>query len=184
MDHARDDSFGSLVDWVELHAQVIEEARGEIEGIGKKSEDREGKTRDDKHLEGSTHEPQLGDVLLTRVRQIIPHGFVIPVQKRKEIISKSGRCFRCLAAERLSKDCRRARKCAVDGCQSDQNSSYLLEGTSRRTAVNPGLTISPETPAFYPNQITIGCGPRSGTVWWTKHCYNELYRSRAKPQYK
>ena len=39
MNHARDDSFGSLVDWVELRVQVMDEAREETEGISKRSED-------------------------------------------------------------------------------------------------------------------------------------------------
>ena len=74
------------------------------------------------------------------------------MQKRKELISKSGRCFRCLAAGHHSRDCRRARKCTVDGCQSDQHTSYLHESNIRRIATNANQTMSPERPAFHPRQ--------------------------------
>ena len=127
MDHARDDSFGSLVDWVELCVQVMEEAREETEGISKKSEDRERKTRDGKRF-------RVFNTRATTRRCIFDDAFKkLPVQKRKELISKSGHCFRCLKARLHSKDCLRARECAVDGCQSDHHSSYLHEGTTQRT---------------------------------------------------
>ena len=103
--------------------------------------------------EGSTHEPQLGDILLTRVRQIpLPMPLKSFPYKRERTNLKKWSLFSVLGSQTPQQGLSKERKCAVDGCQSDQHSSYLHEGTTRRTAMNPGLTISPQTPAFYPRQ--------------------------------
>ena len=157
MDHAREDTFRSLVDWVELRIQIMEEAREETEGISKRTEDRESKARDGKRFRGFSTQSSTRRCIVDTCKTDHPPWVCdafkkLSVQKRKELISKSGRCFRCLAAGHHSRDCRRARKCTVDGCQSDQHSSYLHESNTRRIATNANQTMSPEIPAFHPRQ--------------------------------
>ena len=94
MDHAREDTFRSLVDWVELRIQIMEEAREETEGLVRGRRSDRAKLVTASLSEDSARSLQPGEVSLKHV------------PKRKELISKSGRCFRCLAAGHHSRDCR------------------------------------------------------------------------------
>ena len=49
----------------------------------------------------------------------------LPVASRKELIAKSGRCFRCLASDHHSKNCSRKIPCGIDDCKSITHSRYL-----------------------------------------------------------
>ena len=81
-------------------------------------------------------------VLLTAAQKTIHHGKAfkgLSVQRRKELIAQTSRCFRCLAAGHQSIDCRNARQCGVDGCISNRHSSYLHEHhpTQRKNTARP-----------------------------------------------
>ncbi|CAB3979755.1 E3 ubiquitin- ligase DZIP3 [Paramuricea clavata] len=158
IDYAREDCFESLVDWVELRVQVIGEAREETEGFGKKNEERGNKNRDERpRFRGFNTRFSTRHCIVSTCKQDHPPWVCdafkrLPVQKRKELISKSSRCYRCLAAGHHSKDCRKARKCGVDGCQSNNHSSYLHESTPQNGKTNARQQLEPDAPTFYPRQ--------------------------------
>ena len=151
-DHAKEDCFESLVDWVELRVQIMGEAREEMEGFGRKNDERgKGRTR----FRGFNTRSTARHCIVNTCKQDHPLWVCdtfkkLPVNKRKELISKSSRCYRCLAAGHHSKDCRKARKCGVDGCQSDKHSSYLHESIPPNGNTNTGQQLQPEAPTFNP----------------------------------
>ena len=49
----------------------------------------------------------------------------LPVPNRKVLIEKSRRCCRCLGVGHKAVECKRARQCDVDGCESTQLFSIL-----------------------------------------------------------
>ena len=59
----------------------------------------------------------------------------LSVQRRKELITQTCRCFRCLAACHQSRDCHNALQCGVDGCISNRRSSYLHEYESLKVNI-------------------------------------------------
>ena len=67
---------------------------------------------------------------------VCPEFKKLPVSQRKECIAKSGPCFKCLAAGHLSKECKRSRKCGVDGCKSSGHGSYLHDPTGNHQKRN------------------------------------------------
>ena len=156
MDHSREDCFESLVDWIELKAEVMEEAREETNG-GKKP-DRHGDSHHErKRFRGfNTRNSTKGCVVNTCKDDHPPwvcETFKkLPVKKRKELITKAGRCYRCLAAGHLSKSCQRSRRCGVDGCQSSNHSPYLHETVPSHQVERPKETIQPGAPPFVPRQ--------------------------------
>ncbi|CAB3983178.1 Hypothetical predicted protein [Paramuricea clavata] len=156
IDYAREDCFESLVDWVELRVQVIGKAREETEGFGKQNEERGNKNRDERQrFPGFNTRFSTTHCIVNTCKQDHPPWVCdafkrLPVQKRKELISKSSRYYRCLAAGHHSKDCRKARKCGVDGCQSNNHSSYFHESTPQNGNTNARQQLEPEAPTFYP----------------------------------
>ena len=76
--YAPEDCFESLVDWVELRVQVMEEAREETAGFGKKNEERVTRiVMKNRVSEDSTHDFQPDIVLLADANKTIHHGFVM-----------------------------------------------------------------------------------------------------------
>ena len=71
--------------------------------------------------------------LSPRARRITPPPLVcgafktLLVSKRKELISTSKRCCRCLAASHRKINCPNVRRCGLSGCTSDEHSRYLHE---------------------------------------------------------
>ena len=51
----------------------------------------------------------------------------LTVQQRKQLISKTKRCFSCLVSGHMSGNCKNARQCNVDGCTSKLHNRYLHE---------------------------------------------------------
>jgi hypothetical protein len=156
IDHAKEDCFESLVDWVELRVQIMEEAREETEGFVRKNDER-GKGNPDgrPRFRGFNTRSTARHCIVNTCKQDHPPWVCdafkkLPVNKRKELISKSSCCYRCLAAGHHSKDCRKARKCGVDGCQSDKHSSYLHESIPANGNTNTGQQLQPEAPTFNP----------------------------------
>ena len=72
----------------------------------------------------------------------------LSVTTRKELITKEGRCYRCLAAGHFSKSCSRVQKCGVEGCQSNKHSPYLHENISMERTEKPSQMMQPDTPEF------------------------------------
>ena len=160
LDYARQDCFESLVDWVELRVQIMEESREETEGIGRRNDERSNRNRDERQRSrgfSTRSSNATRHCIVNTCKQDHPPWVCeafkkLPVSTRKELISKSSRCYRCLAAGHHSRDCRRARKCGVDGCQSENHSSYLHESIPQNKNRNTGLPLQPEAPSFSPKQ--------------------------------
>ena len=74
---------------------------------------------------------------------VCPEFKKLPFAQRKDLISKSGRCFRCLAAGHSCKNCPRNRKCGINGCESCKHISYLHDPEWRNTR-NVTPQVSPE----------------------------------------
>ena len=98
------DNFETLVEWVELQVQIMEEAQEETSGLGTKPEERKYlRGNDRRHNRGfnNTHKPT--SCIVTSCKENHPPWVcgafkALPVSQRKELISNSKRCFRCLAA--------------------------------------------------------------------------------------
>ena len=120
-EHSREDTFETLVEWVELKVQIMEEAE----------ETKEVKSYE-KRRRGFHNRPKLTSCIVSSCKNNHPSWVcsafkALPVSKRKEIIGESKCCFRCLAAGHRKKDCPNARRCGVNGCDSDEHSRYLHE---------------------------------------------------------
>ena len=165
IDHSLEDSFESLIDWVEIRVQIMEEAREETSGFGKrKSDGPEGRRNGFRGYRGrgrtfTTKSKSRGCIVDTCKQNHPPwvcKAFKeLPVLKRKELIGNANRCYRCLAAGHHSKECPNAKRCGVDGCLSTNHSSYLHESTSHHlTDRSPGqlnVGVSPFRPEEQPN---------------------------------
>ncbi|XP_078355671.1 uncharacterized protein LOC144640376 [Oculina patagonica] len=143
IDHSLEDSFESLVDWVELRVQIMEEAKEETSGYGKNkpdgSEGRRNGFRSDRVVRGRsfTTRSKSRSCIVDACKQSHPPWVCkafkeLSVQKRRELIGNTSRCYRCLAAGHHSKECPNAKRCGVDGCLSTSHSSYLHESTPHR----------------------------------------------------
>ena len=125
-DHSREDNFESLEEWVELRVQVIEEAKEETHDIGKKT----GHVEQKKRFRGFNTRLTARCCIVPTCKEDHPPWVCkafkdLSVLKRKELITKSGRCYCCLAAGFRSKDCTRERQCGVGRCLSKGHSSFL-----------------------------------------------------------
>ena len=133
IEHSNEDNFETLVEWVELQVQIMEEAQEETSGIGTKPEERKYlRGNDRRHNRGfnNTHKPT--SCIVTSCKENHPPWVcgafkALPVSQRKELISNSKRCFRCLAAGHRKRDCPNVRRCGLNGCNSDEHSRYLHE---------------------------------------------------------
>jgi hypothetical protein len=118
MDHSRKDCFESLVNWVELKVEVMEEAKEETQG-GHRSDRETANERQRSRgfsTRSSTRSCVVDDCKEDHPPWVCERFKKLPVKKRKELITKAGRCYRCLAAGHLSRNCARARRCGVGGC--------------------------------------------------------------------
>ena len=130
IDRSLEDNFESLVEWVELRVQVMEEAKEETSGV------RCERTR----ARGFTTRSQAKGCIVDTCKQDHPPWVCktfkeLPILTRRKLISNTGRCYRYLAAGHHSKDCPNARRCGVHGCTSTNHSSYLHDNT-------PGQTVN------------------------------------------
>ena len=175
MDHFREDCFESLVDWIELKAEVMEEAKEEASG-GKKPDKHGDSHHERKRFRGfNTRHSTKGCVVNTCKDDHPPwvcETFKkLPVKKRKELITKAGRCYRCLAAGHLSKSCQRTRRCGVEGCQSSNHSPYLHETIPSdqvdrsKDTMQPGAP-QPRTQGFISTPVALPrCEKNPGPGW-------------------
>ena len=94
----------------------------------------------------------------------------LPVPERKDLISKTKRCFRCLALGHQSKDCPNIRQCGIDHCTSDRHSRYLHDANVRHQddAANRKSTTKEENGSVLPN------APAAGEVKETTHTANRV----------
>ena len=144
IDHSLEDSFESLIEWVEIRVQIIQEAREETSGFGKrKSDEPEGRRNGfrSERVRGRTFNTKSNSksCIVETCKQNHPPWVCkafkeLPVLKRKELIGSAKRCYRCLAVGHLSKECPNTKRCGVDGCLSTHHSSYLHENTSHHLA--------------------------------------------------
>ena len=159
LDHSREDCFESQVEWVELKAEVMEEAREETDR-GQKPDKHGDSHHERKRFRGfNTRNPTKGCVVNTCKEDHPPwvcEAFKkLSVKNRKELITKAGRCYRCLAAGHLSKSCQRARRCGVEGCQSSNHSPYLHESSPSDQVDRSNQTTPPRAPPFVPRQNSL-----------------------------
>ena len=161
IDHSLEDSFESLVDWVELRVQVMEEAKEETSGYGKSkpdgSEGRRSSFRSDREICGRsfTTRSKSRSCIVDACKQNHPPWVCkafkeLSVQKRKELIGNTNRCYRCLAAGHHSKECPNAKRCGVDGCLSTSHSSYLHESTPHRVTDSSQNHLRADASSFRP----------------------------------
>ena len=136
-----EDTFETLVEWVELKVQIMEEAKEETSGLGKrkvdKPDERRGDRRDERrHVRGYNTTTRAGRCIVASCGEAHPpwtcRAFkALSVPERRELIAKTRRCFRCLAAGHHRKECPKVRCCGINGCNSNQHSSYLHERSHR-----------------------------------------------------
>ena len=146
---------------MELRVQIIEEAKEETSGFGRSkpdgSEGRRNGFRSDRVVRGrsfTTRSKSKGCIVVTCKQNHPPwvcKAFKeLSVQKRKELIGNTNRCYRCLAAGHHSKECPNARRCGVDGCLSSNHSSFLHENTSHRMTDRSQNHLRADASSFRP----------------------------------
>ena len=165
IDHSLEDSFESLIEWVEIRVQIMEEAREETSGFGKRKSDgpegrRNGFRGDRVRGRTFTTKSKSRGCIVDTCKQNHPPWVCkafkeLPVLKRKELIRNANRCYRCLAAGYHSKECPNVKRCGVDGCLSTNHSSYLHESISHhltdRSQGQLHVGASPFRPEEQPN---------------------------------
>ena len=111
-----DDTFANLIEWLEMKVQILDETMDERKV--EQSSDR----RRNRGFSGTTNRKKKGCIVESCKSDHPPwvcQSFKkLSVPERKELISRSGRCYRCLAMGHQSKNCTSERKCGVDGCLS------------------------------------------------------------------
>ena len=132
IEHSKEDTFETLVEWVELRVQIMEEAKEETKGLGT-SKERNGDQRTNRGRRergfNTMSKGNLKCVVQTCKNNHPPwtcDAFkALSVSNRKALIEKSRRCYRCLGVGHKAIECTRARRCGVDGCDSTQHNRLL-----------------------------------------------------------
>ena len=157
LDHSLEDNFESLVEWVELRVQIMEEAHEETnwKKTDKVNEQKSGNRNDRTRARGFGTRAKTRQCVVSTCKEDHPPWVCksfkdLSVKERKELIKASGRCYRCLAAGHHSKECRSTRRCNTEGCQSDKHSSYLHEVVSQNSVNTPQSQLRVDTPPFQP----------------------------------
>lgn len=130
LEHSKEDTFETLVEWVELRVQIMEEAKEETSGLGtSKFEKNNGILRRRRERNFNSGFKDMKCVVPTCKGNHPPWACdefkALPVSNRKALIDKSKRCFKCLAIGHRAAKCNRARRCGVDGCDSCQHNRLL-----------------------------------------------------------
>ena len=152
-EHDREDCFENLVDWVEMKVHIMDEAKEEAGGDSKGGGTRTDNRRNDR---GFNTGKRARGCVVDNCREDHPPWVCeafkrLPVTKRKELIAKSGRCFRCLASGHHSRRCSRTVPCGIDGCKSVTHSRYLHQ-SNRNLADNGSNNSGPPNGAEQPNE--------------------------------
>ena len=136
LEQTKQDCFETLVEWLETRVQIMEEAREETGDFQKRSDQKQKGRR---HQRGFNTSEKVRTCIVSKCKVDHPpwvcgHFKELSVPERKQLIARSGRCFRCLAIGHHSRNCARSRECGVDGCKSTRHSSYLHKPVSLPTS--------------------------------------------------
>jgi hypothetical protein len=115
-EHDEDDTFEKLVQWIEIRVQIMDEALEESGEFNKKKNG--GRYNRGFKTTGYPRKCIVVKCVIDHPPWVCPKFKELSVTQRKELIAKSGRCFRCLAAGHQSKNCNRIKRCGIDGCES------------------------------------------------------------------
>ena len=140
-----EDSFEKLAEWIDTRVQIMDEAKEETGEFDKRQHSKDGERRYNRghHTASRSRKCIVTKCTSDHPPWVCPEFKKLSFAQRKELISKSGRCFRCLAAGHSSKNCPRNRKCGINGCESYKHSSYLHDPEWRNTR-NDTPQLSPE----------------------------------------
>ena len=140
-----EDSFEKLAEWIDTRVQIMDEAKEETGEFDKRQHPKDGERRYNRghHTASRSRKCIVTKCTSDHPPWVCPEFRELPFAQRKELISKGGRCFRCLAAGHSSKNCPRNRKCGINGCESYKHSSYLHDPEWRNTR-NDTPQLSPE----------------------------------------
>ena len=154
-----EDNFESLVRWLEMRVQIMDEAREETGKYGNRRTNRPEEQRRFKEVFNTTRKGKKCIVCIVDSCTEDHPPWVckafkgLSVQRKKELIAQTGRCFRCLAAGHQNRDCHNARQCRVDGCISNRHSRYLHEhDPTRRQEYDQTSQLRPEAQPFSQSQ--------------------------------
>ena len=167
-EHNEKDTLETLVRWLEIRVEIMDETKEE------RQEDKHDEKRRNRGFSGNISRKPKGCVVPTCKEDHPPwvcSSFKrLPVPERKDLISKTKRCFRCLALGHQSKDCPNVRQCGIDHCTSDRHSRYLHDANVRHQddAANRKSTTKEENGSVLPNP------PAAGEVKETTHTANRV----------
>ena len=122
-EHEEDDSFEKLVQWIETRVQIMDEALEETGEFNKRRQDK--RFNRGFNTMGSRRKCIVDKCTIDHPPWVCSKFKELSVTQRKELIAKTGRCFRCLAAGHRSKNCPRSKKCGIYGCESSGHSNFL-----------------------------------------------------------
>ena len=125
-EHEEDDSFEKLVQWIETRVQIMDEALEETGEFNKRRQNK--RFNRGFNTMGSRRKcivDKTDKCTIDHPPWVCSKFNELSVTQRKELIAKTGRCFRCLAAGHQSKNCPRSKKCGIDGCESSGHSKFL-----------------------------------------------------------
>ena len=125
IERSLEDTFEILVEWVELRVQIMEEAKKETSGLGRREIDTPDERRGDKRdkrrpVSGYNTTSIAGRCIVTPCGEAhspwtCRASKALSVPDRRDLIAKTKRCFRCLAAGHHSEECPDVRRCGING---------------------------------------------------------------------
>ena len=125
-EHDKEDCFEALVEWIEMKVRIMDEAKEEASSDSKPGAKLENKKSNRGFNTGKKPRGCIVEGCQADHPPWVCQMFKnLPVASRKELIAKSGRCFRCLASGHRSKNCSRKIPCGIDDCKSITHSRYL-----------------------------------------------------------
>ena len=129
LEQTKQDRFENLVEWIETRVRIMEEAREETGDYQKRNDQRQDgrKLHRGFNTSGKVRTCIVPKCKIDHLPWVCEHFKELPVSQRKQLIARSGRCFRCLAVGHQSRNCARNRECGVGECKSTRHSSYLHE---------------------------------------------------------
>ena len=145
IEHSKEDTFETLVRWLELRVQIMEEAKEETKGLGTYKSERNVDQKYYRKTERGFHANSKGSIkcIVQSCSQNHPPWLceefkALPVTSRKTLVEKSKRCYRCLGVGHKAAECTRARKCGISGCSSTQHNRLLHRDTPEAVLQSSG----------------------------------------------